>query len=328
MKRHVDLCCGVGTFSIALEEVGYETIVACDISPNCKGTYLANHRGKAVLWENDVFDIRQLPPCEVLTAGAPCQSFSMAGKMEGTSCKKNGGIFGCILRLIRDAPSRPDVVIFENVMGLMWMHKGKWMRDIEWELQSLGYDVRVQAVEAEQWGSPTARKRLFVVGRRKSLFPEEKEEFPTPPKTLEKGRIRDHLEHSNEQDSPWLAPQRFVVFPKEHWRTSEDGRIFVGHLLGRKIRGNGDPKCPSSHSQGAAIYHEDGLGPCITHNFFLVFVPDKGVRNLSVREVGSMMGLPRDFVYHGAKTHAVQMVANGISLFALRPVVAWALLDC
>jgi hypothetical protein len=41
--------------------------------------------------------------------------------------------------------------------------------------------------------------------------------------------------------------------------------------------------------------------------------------------MGNMMGLPRSFVHHGVKTHAVQMVANGISLYALRPVVAWAL---
>jgi hypothetical protein len=38
-----------------------------------------------------------------------------------------------------------------------------------------------------------------------------------------------------------------------------------------------------------------------------------------------MMGLPHDFEHHRCKTHALQMIANGISMHALRPVVAWAL---
>jgi DNA (cytosine-5)-methyltransferase 1 len=325
MHRHIDLCAGLGTMSLALAEHGFKTIMACDKSKHCREVYLANHG--EVGWEDDVFDIRELPACEVLTAGAPCQSFSACGKRAGFACPENGGVFARILELIRMAPSRPEVVLFENVMGLKTIEKGRCLRWIEEEVEGLGYAVRTVEVRAQQWGSPATRARIFVVGRRHALFLGELPPFPTPP--MIRGRIRDHLEIGEHHE--WLPVHRYFIMPKEMWKTSVDGVVFVGYFTGRALQFGRNPEFSSAHGQNGGIYHIDGVNPCITCRFGALYVPngdgEEGgrVRRLTVHEVSSMMGLPSDFEHHSFKTHAMQMLANTISMYALRPVVAWAL---
>jgi DNA-cytosine methyltransferase len=335
MKRHVDLCAGLGAMTLALREHGYTTVMACDISEHCHKTYVANH-GNGAVWEPDVFGIRELPPCEVLTAGAPCQSFSYAGKRAGFSCPTNGGVFAQVLDLINKAPSRPGIVIFENVMGLQSIEGGRCLLEIEGNLRSLGYVVKTQRVDAEHWGSPTTRSRLFVVGRLEAQFGGQEEAllppFPEPPMT--RGRVGDHLdppEDEGQQQQVWMHPEEYTILPEQEWHIGNSGKVFVGYLNGRKLKGNGDPRCPGTHSQSSRIYHADGVYECITQHRYPVYCPDPNggeggrVRKMSVREVGSMMGLPRGFLHHELTSHARQMVANTINMYALRPLVAWAL---
>jgi DNA-cytosine methyltransferase len=328
MKRHVDLCAGLGTCTIALREHGYNTVLACDISPHCRDIYRANHG--EVPWNNDVFSIKELPQCEILTAGCPCQSFSLAGKKLGFACPINGGIFHRVLQLVREAKTRrgdnsPGIIIFENVLGLKSINNGLCLKEIVDQLIGMDYNVVVQRVDAEHWGSPAARSRLFIVARQAASFA-HLPPFPLAP--MLRGRIRDHLEPG---PHVWCDLDAFIIMARDKWRNMNNGKIFVGYVAGRKIRGNGDPTLPCNHSQSTHVFHQDGLFECVTHHRMPTWVPnedggDQGrVRELTVREMSNMFGLPRDFVHHEKITIARAMICNGISLFALRPVVAWAL---
>jgi DNA (cytosine-5)-methyltransferase 1 len=321
MKRHIDLCAGLGTMSLALAKHGYNTIMACDASEQCREVYHANHG--PVPWESDVHTIQQLPPCEVLTAGPPCQSFSCAGKREGMDCA-NGKVFLRVIELIRMAPSRPDVVIFENVVGLKTFKDGEPLRAIMDDMTSLGYRMREQVVHAEQWGSPALRSRIFIVGRRKDIFREKLPPFPSPPMIA--GRVREHLEPSNAEPVVDV-----IIFGRNNWKISPKDTWFVGHCTNRATQ-HDNTLLASAHSQSSTIYHAHGVHPCFTKRFGPVFVPDDDkvedvghARHLTIRELSNMMGLPKTFKHHAHKTHAWMMIANGISMYALEPVVTWAL---
>jgi DNA-cytosine methyltransferase len=328
-KRHIDLCAGIGAMTMALREHGYQTIMACDISQRCHETYVANH-GSSAVWEDDVFKIRELPPCEVLTAGAPCQSFSSAGKRRGFSCPINGGVFAQILNLVEHASFKPRIVVLENVLGLQTIDSGKCFRKIVEHLRRLDYVVRTQRVDAEDWGSPTTRSRIFIVARLRGAF--KNEELPPFPKApMIRGRVRDHLSHMQEDDyktqakMPWMKSDKYTIMPEEDWHRTETGKVMVGYVTGRKLKRNLDPKFPSTHSQSTRIYHADGVYECIGRLLYPVYLPGMGVRKMSVQEVGRMMGLPQDFRHHESRTHSRLMVANTINMYALKPVIAWTL---
>lgn len=335
MKRHIDLCCGIGAFTIVLREHGYRTILACDISPQVKMVYQANH-GTEAAWQPDVFGITELPPCEILTAGAPCQSFSLAGNRLGFECPRNGGIFFQIMELIEKAPSKPSTVIFENVIGMKNIEGGQCLREIEDELRRIGYVVQTQQVNAEDFGSSATRSRLFIVARLRE-FEEEimpLPPFPDPPMSV--GKVSDHLEEVADDGSPhtWYDEGRYTVFPPEEWNHCKNvHKVMVGCMNNRKLKGSMDPRRAGSHSQSSRVYHCDGVYECITQLAAPIYVPhpmDSGltggrVRKLTGRERGNMFGFPRDFIYNVCKTHTIKMTANTISLYALRPLVAWAL---
>lgn len=121
MLRHVDLFCGVGGFHKALE--GTSCILANDISKECSQTYKANFEAPFRLC--NVSDIEELPECDVLTAGFPCQPFSVAGERKGFDDDR-GQMFFQIIRLLEIVNKRPAIILLENVKGILTNDEGRF----------------------------------------------------------------------------------------------------------------------------------------------------------------------------------------------------------
>ena len=80
--RFIDLFAGIGGFRLAFESVGYDCIYSCEIDENCRKVYFNNFQE---IPDQDIrkIAIHDLPDFEVLTAGFPCQPFSISGKRAG-----------------------------------------------------------------------------------------------------------------------------------------------------------------------------------------------------------------------------------------------------
>jgi len=100
-------------------------------------------------------DWSSVEPIDILTAGYPCQPFSLAGSRKGINDERH--IWPHIKEAIRIL--RPKFVILENVRGHLSLGFDRVLGD----LTEVGYDARWKLVRASEVGAPHQRARLFVV---------------------------------------------------------------------------------------------------------------------------------------------------------------------
>uniref|UniRef100_A0A6M3KD86 Putative methyltransferase n=1 Tax=viral metagenome TaxID=1070528 RepID=A0A6M3KD86_9ZZZZ len=123
----------------------------------------------------DVTNIKwsDVPNFELLVAGFPCQSFSIAGKREGFHDIR-GTLFFEIARAAQE--KQPRLLLLENVKGLLSHDKGRTFGTILNTLDESGYDLQWQVLNSKNFGVPQNRERVFIVGHlrgtsRPQVFP-------------------------------------------------------------------------------------------------------------------------------------------------------------
>ena len=125
----LDLFSGVGGFRIALESEGHECIGFCDNDKFARASYKAIFNTEG---EKEYHDIRNVSDeewrefrgkCDLVCAGFPCQSFSIAGKRQGFLDKTRGTLFFEIARAIKQI--QPRLLLLENVKGLLSQGGGR-----------------------------------------------------------------------------------------------------------------------------------------------------------------------------------------------------------
>lgn len=155
---------GIGGFDLGFMQAGFDVAWANDIDSAACKTYRHN-LPSPILIESDVrqIDPRKLPDIEVLTAGFPCQSFSLMGYRRGFNDPR-GNLFFEIARFI-DA-KMPQVVLLENVRNLMAHDHGKTFLTIYNTLVTCGYSVKYRVINATEVNIPQDRARIFIVAFR------------------------------------------------------------------------------------------------------------------------------------------------------------------
>ena len=114
---------------------------------------------------NDIATLNgsDVPRADIWIFGAPCQSFSVAGKREGL--KGTSGLIFEILRILKEIKEedRPDWIIYENVKGMFSSNRGFDYLAILLEMESLGYDIQWQLFNSADY-VPQNRERVYTVG--------------------------------------------------------------------------------------------------------------------------------------------------------------------
>lgn len=164
---HVDLFAGIGGFSEAFRRAGARTVAAVEIDKYCRAV-LARHLPDAVLFDDikDVTgdDLRAaefVPERGVVTAGFPCQDISIAGRGAGLAGERSG-LFWHIVRLLEEL--HPAWFVLENVPRLLSINGGRDMGTVVKALADCGYGVSWRVLDAQYFGVPQRRRRIFIVG--------------------------------------------------------------------------------------------------------------------------------------------------------------------
>jgi DNA (cytosine-5)-methyltransferase 1 len=163
----VCLFSGIGGFELALRRAGVPTVVAVEIDPTCRAV-LARHFPDTTLL-NDVTEVTgdQLlaagfdPRVGGLTGGWPCQGNSVSGRRGGMDDPRSG-LWMHFRRLL--AELRPRWFIGENVPGLLSVRHGADWAIILDDLADLGYGWAYRVLDAQFFGVPQRRRRVFIVG--------------------------------------------------------------------------------------------------------------------------------------------------------------------
>lgn len=150
------LCTGYGGLDMAAEQLtGGRTVWVADLMP-AAATLLAHRYPDAPnLGDITTTDWSTVQPVDVLTAGWPCQPWSVAGKRKGTADAR--AIWPAVARAVRDL--RPGLVLLENVAGIV--SAGELARAVG-SLADLGYDAQWTCLRAADVGAPHGRNRCFI----------------------------------------------------------------------------------------------------------------------------------------------------------------------
>ena len=118
---------GIGGLDKGFEEAGYDVIWANDFDKYAVETYKANYKNKIVLGDINKIDFDEIPNCDVLIGGFPCQPFSMMGEQRGFEDAR-GTLFFRIAEIIKDKIDKgykPKAIILENVKALRTHDEGR-----------------------------------------------------------------------------------------------------------------------------------------------------------------------------------------------------------
>lgn len=162
--KYLDMYSGIGGFRSALDEVGgFECVGYCEIDKFAKQAYETLYDTKGEMYFENARNIcpDDLPNIDLICAGFPCQSFSLAGKQQGFDDTR-GTLFFEVARVA--AAKRPALLYLENVQNLLSHDKGWTFETILEVLDDIGYDVSWTVLNSANFGVPQSRNRVFITG--------------------------------------------------------------------------------------------------------------------------------------------------------------------
>ncbi|OQX15968.1 MAG: hypothetical protein BWK73_05415 [Thiothrix lacustris] len=157
----IDLFAGIGGFRLALNRLGGECLHFSEIHNDAINTYCNHFKEESSLNLGDITKVKSLPPHDILTAGVPCQSWSIAGKNLGFDDDR-GQLWNDTLYLLNQ--SRPKAFIFENVKGLADPRNQGALSYILARIRQAGYFAKHFVLNSSDYGVPQDRVKVYIVG--------------------------------------------------------------------------------------------------------------------------------------------------------------------
>jgi DNA (cytosine-5)-methyltransferase 1 len=174
---------GAGGLDKGFENAGFDVIWANEYDKDIWETFAKNHPN-TILDRRSITDIKssEVPDCDGIIGGPPCQSWSEAGSLRGIKDKR-GQLFFEFIRILAD--KQPKFFLAENVSGMLLERHSRALENIKEMFGECGYDLSFETLNASDFGVPQDRKRVFFIGYRKDL----KMKFTFPEPTTNKERI-------------------------------------------------------------------------------------------------------------------------------------------
>lgn len=172
----VSFFAGAGGLDLGFENAGFDVIWANEYDKEIWETYEKNHQG-TILDKRSIVNIlsSEVPDCDGIIGGPPCQSWSEAGSKRGIADKR-GQLFYEFIRILAD--KKPKFFLAENVSGMLLPIHKQALLNIKQMFSDIGYDLSFELLNASNYGVPQDRKRVFFIGYRKDLGIKFK--FPEP----------------------------------------------------------------------------------------------------------------------------------------------------
>lgn len=283
----IDLFAGIGGIRIAFEHAGGECCFTSEIDERCQIMYESNF-GVKPYGDITKINAEDIPDHDILTAGFPCQAFSIIGNKLGFSDTR-GTLFFEVERILK--AKRPKAFLLENVKQLTTHDKGRTFKIIVNKLEELGYYVHYKVLNGLDFGVPQKRERIIIVGFKEN-FP-----FEFPQHGKETKKLSDILEPDDQVD-------------KKHFLSD-----YFRKKLQRKLKEqNKTPDfCPS-------IWHENKGGNIGIHPFSCAlrangsynYLTVNGERRLTPREMLRLQGFPDSFKIVVPDTQARKQAGNSV----------------
>ncbi len=280
-KTVVDLFAGCGGLSLGFEANGFRTI-GYEMDEQATKTYNKNLIGECF---NEKLTIEtRYPKADIVIGGPPCQPFSVGGKQLGLKDSRDG--FPIFLSAIRQLD--PEVLLFENVRGLLY--KNKWyLKEVIEELESLGYFINYALLNAVDYEVPQNRERVIVIG--------SKQKINLPKKVNRKitaGQALGELAFQYGEDSKFFTESmdRYVANYEKASKCINPRDLYLDRpartLTCRNLAG-------------------------ATGDMHRVRLKDGRRRRITVREAARLQSFPDWYEFLGTETHQYNQIGNAVA---------------
>jgi len=290
----IDLFAGIGGMRLGFEHAGGRCVFSSEWDANCQKTYEANF---GALPDGDITQIHvdEIPKCDVILAGFPCQPFSSIGKRAGFEHPTQGTLFYDVLRLIQGI--RPKAFLLENVVGLVTHDKGNTFKVIQESLLAEGYLIDFRILDSADYGVPQHRKRIYIIG-------------------FDKEKVDSGFQFV------WPQPSGVMVDIGNFVESNVADRSISKHLQNSYIYKveDGRPQVITPSTKGpvktlVASYHK-------IQRLTGTFVADgpTGLRLLTESECKAIMGFPDSFKIPVSRTQMYRQMGNSVAVPVIREI--------
>ena len=273
------LYAGVGGICLGFKKAGFDLKWANEFDKHACKTYRTNFEHNLI--EGDVMNLNlsSLEKIDILTAGFPCQPFSLAGHRKGFEDRR-GNHFFKILDFIDEM--RPKVVFLENVKNLRGHDKGNTLKVIESEIKKRNYTFDSAILNTKDFGNtPHNRERLFMVAFDKNFVNNKKFKFAFPKKENLTTSVKDLIITEKVPDKFYYGEDKYMYNTLKE-SIVDKGRIY--QFRRHYVRENKAGLCPT-------LTANMGTGG---HNVPII-ITDHGFRKLTPRECFRFQGFPDSF---------------------------------
>jgi DNA (cytosine-5)-methyltransferase 1 len=305
----VSLFSGCGGLDLGFIKAGFSISWANEFDNTIWETYQINHK-ETVLDKRSVVDIpaNEIPDCEGIIGGPPCQSWSEAGTQRGIEDPR-GQLFFEYIRIL--SAKQPYFFLAENVSGILApKHRGA-LNNIMGMFTASGYNVSMKMLNARNYNVPQDRNRVIIIGYRSDLgiaynFPKESSLKPTLRDAI--WDLRDSAVPAREKN----YPNSNLVIPNHEYLIGGYSSIYMSR---NRVRSWDEPSFTIQAGGRHAPIHPQANKMCKLDQDLFVF--DKNstgeYRRMSARECARIQTFPDEFILHYDKLEdAYKMIGNAV----------------
>lgn len=296
MFTFIDLFAGIGGIRQAFESAGGQCVFSSELDKFAQKTYAANF-GETPVGDIRNVDADSIPDHDILAGGFPCQPFSISGVSKNNSLGRPSGfddqirgtLFFEIKRIL--AAKHPKAFLLENVKNLSHHDHGNTLKVILATLDSLGYTVYHQILDAKG-RVPQHRERTFIVG----FLNGKAGNFVFPPPCDDGRRLKDILD---------------PVVPDKYTLSNNLMAFLEKHKAKHAAKGNGF---------GYKLANLDGFTSTLTARYYKdgaeILVPQEGKnpRRLTPRECARLQGFNESFKIVCSDNQAYKQFGNSVAV--------------
>jgi len=308
----VSLFAGAGGLDLGFSNAGFNVIWANEYDKDIWKTYEKNHPN-TFLDKRSITQIpnEDVPECDGIIGGPPCQSWSEAGSMRGIEDNR-GQLFFEFIRLLE--AKQPYFFLAENVSGMLLLRHKEALENIKnhFRKAGIGYDLYFKMLNAKDFKVPQDRKRVFFIGFRSDLKIDFK--FPKGFKELIplSKAIGDLTENALSAKNGKNANNGNCAIPNHEYMDGSFSSIFMSR---NRVRNWDEVSFTIQAGARHAPLHPQAPKMKFIEQNKREFIKGKEqlYRRLSVRECARIQTFPDSFIFHYDNISAgYKMIGNAV----------------
>ena len=308
----VSFFAGAGGLDKGFQDAGYDIIWANEYDKDIWSTYEYNHP-HTFLDKRSIVDIKanEVPDCDGIIGGPPCQSWSEAGALRGISDKR-GQLFFEFIEIL--AEKQPKFFLAENVIGMLLPTHRKALEYIKQSFEDCGYELSFHHLNASDYGVPQDRKRVFFIGYRKDLG--YKYKFPEPLTLQNKVTLKQTIWDIKDSALPAQAWNYTngdnCVLPNHEYMLGDFSSIYMSR---NRVRGWDEVSFTIQAGGRHAPIHPQAPKMKFIEQNKRIFEPgsEELYRRLSVRECARIQTFPDNYLFlYNSIAAGYKMIGNAV----------------